>query len=175
VVSRRWCNVAEGETRQWWTKGRQWWRCGRRGTRGSCGAPQGTVLAGGGWERLVDNGISRRMPTVGKSGCPELLVVGSSLTVLLHPHGCRRVGFTVADDGRQSNGSRAESKTREHARGDESEVGELSLCAHARDKDGWPMWDGGDRWCTVTITSPHAVSRVRVLATGTSHLSCGYG
>jgi hypothetical protein len=167
--------VEEGETRQWRTKGHRWWRCGRRGTRGSCGAPQGIVLAGRGWELLVNDGISRRMPAVGKSGCPELLAVGSSLTVLLHPHGRRWVGFTVASDGRQSNGSRAESKTREHARGGESEVGELSLCGHARDKDGWPIWDGGDWWCMVTITSPHTVSRVRVLATAMSHLSSGCG
>jgi hypothetical protein len=67
------------------TEGSRWWMCGRRGTRGSCGAPQGIGLAGGGQEQSIDNGISWRMPAVGKSGRLERLAVGSSSTVLLHP------------------------------------------------------------------------------------------
>jgi hypothetical protein len=39
----------------------------------------------------------------------------------------------------------AKGKSRERTQGGESGVKELSLCAHAWDKDGWSMWDGGDR------------------------------
>jgi hypothetical protein len=46
------------------------------------------------------------------------------------------------------------------ARRDEVEQGS-SGDTHARDKDGWSMLDGGDRWCTVTTMSPCAVSHVR--------------
>jgi hypothetical protein len=83
----------------------------------------------------------------------------------IDPHRWRWAGFTTANDGEQSDGDRAESKSREHVRGGESEVGELSLCAHTRDKDGWPTWDGGGR-------SP---SRHYALAISVSHLSGGYG
>jgi hypothetical protein len=42
--------------------------------------------------------------------------------------------------------------------------------AHARDKDGWSMWDGGDRRCTVTAASPRACP-----VTDVSHLRSHYG
>jgi hypothetical protein len=32
---------------------------------------------------------------------------------------------------------------------------------HARRDKVVPTWDGGDRWCTLTIASPRAVSRTR--------------
>jgi hypothetical protein len=38
----------------------------------------------------------------------------------------------------------------------------FSCCEHARDKAGYPTWDGGDRWCTVTVVSPCVVSRPRL-------------
>jgi hypothetical protein len=34
-------------------------------------------------------------------------------------------------------------------------------CAYAQDKAGEPTWDDGNRWCTVTVVSPHAVSHAR--------------
>jgi hypothetical protein len=53
--------------------------------------------------------------------------------------------------------SKAEVKTGSVVkRGGEMECGS-SGDARTPDKDGWPTWDGGDRWCTVTITSPRAV------------------
>jgi hypothetical protein len=63
----------------------------------------------------------------------------------INQHGRRRAGFTAIGDGEQSDGGRAESKSRERARGGESGVGELSPCAHVRDKDDRSTWDGGDR------------------------------
>jgi hypothetical protein len=84
------------------------------------------------------------------SSLEGVLDVAAETTVLQGGSDGNRGGqwwrLPVSRDGRAI----VESKCRERVRGGESGVGELSLCTHARDKDGRSTWDDSDRRCTVT-------------------------
>jgi hypothetical protein len=102
---------------------------------------------------------------------PEARAVGSSLERVLDAAAETMVlqGGSYGNRGgrwwcspvSKSGWATVKGKSRERTQGGESGVKELSLCAHAWDKDGWSMWDGGDRWCVVTAASLSAVSHVR--------------
>jgi hypothetical protein len=132
---------------EWRGSKSSWWWTG-------FGVKGGGVLTSMVGQRWLPGAVSRLFELDG-AGAPLADEGG-----VIDPHWQRWAGFVAAGDGEQSDGGKAESKSREHVRGGESEVGELSLCAHARDKDGWPMWDGSDRWCTITVTSSRTVSHV---------------
>jgi hypothetical protein len=114
---------------------------------------------------------------------PEAIAVGSSLERVLDV----AVGMTVLQGGSDRNGGGAHQRAEATGEsGAEVKRGSVvtrgggmnrgcSRDAHVWDMDGWLTCDGGDQRCTITITSPCAVSCVRALVTDVSRLSGGSG
>jgi hypothetical protein len=148
----------------------RWQRCGRRQATRSCGPPRsdggdgGAQTAAGdgelkGGESATEEVLVPEARTV-SSSLDRVLDVAAEMTILQGGSGGNRGGWGWCSSVSRGRWAAAEGKSREHVRGGESGVRELSPCAHARDKGGRSTWDDGDRRCMVTAASSRIVSRV---------------